>query len=352
MGGRLAGLDRLRGVAVLLVLGRHMGLPADGPPGTARHALVAVLAAWRRGGWVGVDLFFVLSGFLVGGLLLREAGRTGRVDAGRFLARRAFKLYPGLWALTLAGLVAYGPRLAARQVAGELLFLQNYWANIWLYTWTLAVEEHFYLGLTLVAWWSARRGGRALRHLPAAWPPVAAACLLGRLAAPPAGRLLATHLRADTLLLGVALAALVERGAVRLPAARAGRWPLLALGGLGLAPAALATPTAAPWLTTGGPILFALASACLVAGSAAPGGTGPGRAGWLAAVGRDSYSIYLWHGPAALWLAPVAAWAPGRRWWPPYAAAYLGGSLALGWAMARLVEWPLLRARDRLVPPA
>src|SRR6266851_2933114 len=70
-------LDALRGAAVLVVFSRHIAFPIIG-----------------RFGWVGVDLFFVLSGFLVSGLLFREFQRTGHVQPGRFLIRRAFKIYP------------------------------------------------------------------------------------------------------------------------------------------------------------------------------------------------------------------------------------------------------------------
>jgi len=78
MNSRNQSLDMLRGVAVLLVLGRHM----DGA------------GIWSSAGWCGVDLFFVLSGFLISGLLFTEFKKTGTIDVKRFWIRRGFKIYP------------------------------------------------------------------------------------------------------------------------------------------------------------------------------------------------------------------------------------------------------------------
>src|SRR4051794_29454248 len=78
-------LDVLRGVAILLVLGRHFDY----------------FPLWTRVGWAGVDLFFVLSGFLISGLLFEEWKRTGSINIKRFYIRRALKLYPAFYALLL-----------------------------------------------------------------------------------------------------------------------------------------------------------------------------------------------------------------------------------------------------------
>ena len=122
---RLVGLDLLRLVAVLLVLGAHFReVPSEGG---------AWFRAWQRGGWIGVDLFFVLSGFLVSGLLFCEHQRTGRVEVGRFLVRRGWKIYPPFWlfiAFTLAIPFLFHQRppapVTASAVTAELLFYQNY----------------------------------------------------------------------------------------------------------------------------------------------------------------------------------------------------------------------------------
>lgn len=124
---RSRAIDALRALAVLLVIGRHVGLVTEEPP----EAFSPWLQVWIRGGWVGVDLFFVLSGYLVSGLIFREHGRTGGFRPLHFLGRRGFKLYPGFWLLIAAtcGLLAgLGQKVTASRgalllgvVLGELV---------------------------------------------------------------------------------------------------------------------------------------------------------------------------------------------------------------------------------------
>ena len=89
---RLRSLDLLRGIAVVFVIGRHLELCP-----TYESGMSPLLNVWQRGGWVGVDLFFVLSGFLVSGLLFREFTRSQSIQAGRFLLRRGLKIYPAFY---------------------------------------------------------------------------------------------------------------------------------------------------------------------------------------------------------------------------------------------------------------
>jgi peptidoglycan/LPS O-acetylase OafA/YrhL len=192
---RLAALDALRGAAILLVLGRHYHFDP---------------------GWVGVDLFFVLSGFLVSGLLFREYQRMGKVRVGRFLARRGFKIYPAFYAFMLVTAIymRHTPTPPGAYLA-ECLFLQGYLPHIWWHTWSLAVEEHFYLLLALGLALIVRRG-RGADNPFALVVPVTAIVALAELAARIVtvsrhpGDLLAdlypTHLRLDSLLFGVLLA--------------------------------------------------------------------------------------------------------------------------------------------------
>src|SRR5258708_31381071 len=94
-------LDVFRGAAILIVLGRHLFfLPPDLP-------LPADLffKTWIRCGWAGVDLFFVLSGFLVSGLLFQEFKQQGHVDVARFFIRRGFKIYPAFYVFLLTGII-------------------------------------------------------------------------------------------------------------------------------------------------------------------------------------------------------------------------------------------------------
>src|SRR5512135_1473672 len=93
-GGRLVSLDVLRCLAVLLVIGRHMA-----PPPTRIAPVRWFIDTWHQGGWIGVDLFFVLSGFLISGLLYRDLSKNGSLGVGRFLIRRGLKIYPAFYVL-------------------------------------------------------------------------------------------------------------------------------------------------------------------------------------------------------------------------------------------------------------
>jgi hypothetical protein len=91
---RSRSLDILRLVAVLLVLGRHM---EPFPLSFGKNVTFYATRLWQNGGWAGVDLFFVLSGYLIGGLLFAEAKRSGNLRVSRFLLRRGLKIYPAFY---------------------------------------------------------------------------------------------------------------------------------------------------------------------------------------------------------------------------------------------------------------
>ena len=105
-------------------------------------------------GWCGVDLFFVLSGYLISGLLFSEYSRTGTFNVGRFWLRRGLKIWPSLYVFLVAALplaVSNGPGWGPSMLASAF-FYSNYSQTIRLvgHTWSLAVEEHFYLALPLL----------------------------------------------------------------------------------------------------------------------------------------------------------------------------------------------------------
>jgi peptidoglycan/LPS O-acetylase OafA/YrhL len=163
--GRVPELDGIRGIAIAMVLAHHYFLlPIQAPPAT----LLSYIQAAGRLAWSGVDLFFVLSGFLIGGILLdaRDSSNYFRV----FYTRRFFRIVP-IYTICLAGAyllsVLFNHGLAPRfawmfeeQIAFKpyLIFLQNFWmAKNTTYgmfglgvTWSLAIEEQFYLTLPLV----------------------------------------------------------------------------------------------------------------------------------------------------------------------------------------------------------
>jgi peptidoglycan/LPS O-acetylase OafA/YrhL len=141
-------LDVVRSLAVVLVLCRLYHFLVDD------QSLLGSFIVWIQArGWIGVDLFFVLSGFLVGHLLFREHQQTGRIRGFRFLVRRAFKIYPGFYFLILLSAIGVLPTerpISSQATFSEIFFFQSYCPGIWRHTWSLAIEEHFYLALTIL----------------------------------------------------------------------------------------------------------------------------------------------------------------------------------------------------------
>jgi peptidoglycan/LPS O-acetylase OafA/YrhL len=142
--GRLKELDFLRGIAIILVLIRH----------------IPFFTFTQNMGWIGVDLFFVLSGFLVSGLLFKEYLKFGNIRPKLFLIRRGFKIYPIYYIFYVPYLVPIIMKrgwscLADRGFLSDMTFTQNFINGYgWAYpaSWSLAVEEHFYFGLAFFLW--------------------------------------------------------------------------------------------------------------------------------------------------------------------------------------------------------
>ena len=130
---RLKELDFLRGIAIILVMLRHK----------------YISEYTTNMGWIGVDLFFVLSGFLVSGLLFREYIKFGNIEPKRFLIRRGFKIYPIYfisYPLYLLPILLF-EKFKLPDFLSDMTFTQNYyrgWGYANLASWSLAIEEHFY----------------------------------------------------------------------------------------------------------------------------------------------------------------------------------------------------------------
>ena len=340
-GGRLGyqpALDGLRGVAVLAVLAFHADL------------------AGASGGYLGVSIFFTLSGFLITRVLLEERADTGTVHVGRFWARRVRRLAPaGL--LTLAGILV-AVRLGAfagvhdlrRDVVGAAVQLAN-WAQLTSgreyadlfdtsaspvdHWWSLAIEEQFYLLWPLAFALLARRSRRALRvgvvglFVAAAATAPLVAWRWGSQAA-----YLSTPARLAEILAGVGLAVLVDLD--RLRGADAARWARLGLAAAAAVVAVAAvTPAEGGWAYHGGLPAFALLSAAVVGGALVDGPLRRGLAARpLVALGTISYGVYLYHWPIFLLVDEQVPDAPAAL----RLAAKLGLTLAAAAASHRVVE--------------
>jgi peptidoglycan/LPS O-acetylase OafA/YrhL len=349
---RSAVLDTFRAVAVLMVLGRHLLNVNRG----MSPALSDILSRWQMFGWMGVDLFFVLSGFLVSGLLFSEHQQHGTLQPWRFLGRRGFKIYPGFYLLLVVTWFWVGDQVPRINFLYEAVFLQNYKGMVWNHTWSLAVEEHFYFGLTALLWGLARfrEGGNPFRDLPRICVAILALVFALRLREyslhPRGYLLLPTHYRIDALLFGVLLA---YYWAYERP--RFARWVrqsmrlLVFASGIFLLPAFIFRVEDSFIVNTIGLTLNylgfgGLTMAALVTFQERPI---PRIFLPLAKMGYFSYSIYLWHSAVAFL---TARHLPPHIGWPATIAVYLVGSVLLGVAAAKLIEIPFLRLRERLLP--
>jgi peptidoglycan/LPS O-acetylase OafA/YrhL len=361
-GRRLASLDVLRAVAVILVIGRHMKPPV---PGMYGAGLDTFMSAWQRGGWVGVDLFFVLSGFLVSGLLFSEYQQKHTVNVRRFLIRRGLKIYPAFYVLLVVGGITeatFGYRWLKMGVSNffsEAVFVQNYGPDVFGHTWSLAVEEHFYLLCAGLIFYLARR-----RIVPdpfrAIWRIVlvvmifsVVARVIHALLVPYAHRthLYPTHLRLDGLMLGVGLSYLYYFRRDVLETAIGARTGLvIALGVALLLPAFLFELDRTFLIYTVGLTAFCLGSGLLVVAMALSELPPSPVVRGLAFFGAYSYSIYLWHTLVQQSLDQAQTSLNLLDWPLTGFVVYFASSLLVGTLMAKLVEMPVLRVRDRLLP--
>ncbi|MEU7901938.1 acyltransferase family protein [Actinoplanes sp. NPDC049118] len=337
-------IEGLRAVAVLLVVAYHCGLP------------------YVTGGYVGVDVFFVISGFLITGLLLREAGRTGTVSIPRFYARRALRLLPASTVVVVATMAASAlwlPPLRLTGILSDALHTTIYAMNWRLaaigtdylnaeaepsplqHFWSLAVEEQFYLVWPLLLLIVVRRGGRGLTTVLTV---VTAGSLLFSVwqTQHNAGwAYFGAHTRAWELGVGALLAV----GATRL--ARLGSGASRALTGCGLAAIVISAfgYTASTPFPGYAALLPVLGTGAVIAGGCAAQSGLLGLPA-LQGIGRLSYSWYLWHWPALL-IAPYAFGHELATW--ENVAVALGALLLAGLTYA-VVENPvrhLAALRDR-----
>lgn len=348
-GGFRADIQGLRAIAVAAVVLQHAGF------------------AWAGGGFVGVDVFFVVSGFLITGMLVREIESTGRIDLPAFAARRARRILPAaLVVIVLAAVAAVllAPPLERRpalvDALASALFVPNYVfaaretdyfgddaPSVFQHYWSLGVEEQWYLVcplLLLAAVWVAGRLGRS-RHaavlaLLVTVTAASLACGIVLTATSPSWAFFALWTRAWEFGIG-ALVALVPAAAL----ARLPRAPALAIGWAGLAGIVLSvvTVTEAGWPGAAALLPVLSTAAVIAAGTAVPADHPLAVARVLAPrpmqfLGAISFSLYLVHWPLITLGAPLVP--DGWAW---HALLALAG-VPIAWALYRLVEQPVRRA--------
>lgn len=367
-------LDGVRGLAVLIVVIHNSAWIAE----SSALLLMKLASAILASGWIGVQLFFVLSGFLITGILLDTKGKS-QYFRSFYLRRilRIFPLYYAVVALTLvvAPLVAWSPAWAesVRHSHGWAywLYVQNWittspGVDALSHTWSLAVEEQFYLVWPLVVWLVGRRGLTYLCLLAIVGTPFIRLALQSS-GLDPKTAYVFTIARWDALAAGALLALLLRREAGRDVVERwQGR--LAAVAGIALAVLVVAERGFHSFdlsVQVVGQSLVAILSACLIA-AAVTGGPAASRRlqaflSWdaLCMLGKYSYAMYLFHQPIQQFLSPILGeqvrgadtpWRLARL--GLYIVLVLGLTLLAAMASWRLIEKPCLDLKDRIAPRA
>ncbi|MGV8885880.1 MAG: acyltransferase family protein [Microbacteriaceae bacterium] len=355
---RFPGLDGLRALAVVVVILFHL------TPGAL------------PGGYLGVDIFFVISGFLITGILLREKRETGSIRLGNFWRRRARRLLPALFLLLLvcssAAFLLGGDVLVGlgKQVLGAATFSYNWLAlaggtsyfdettpELFRNLWSLAVEEQFYLLWPLVVLALVAVTKRRWRLAIVVGVAAASALAMGLMSSGMLGSTFdATRVYYGTdthsfgLAIGAALALLSTGWSPRyLEWKRATRFWLPLLGFIATAALialAVLLPTDAPIVYQGGLALVAVLSAFAIAGAVVPNGL-LGRLLDLPPlrwIGERSYGLYLWHWPVfVLVVSALPQWERfGLSGWALGAIALAITVVAAAFSY-RFVETPIRR---------
>lgn len=354
---RLAGLDTLRALAIALVLMSHY-------QGFVSHA--PTFGFMGKIGWAGVDLFFVLSGYLIGNQLLAPAARGDHLDLKTFFARRLLRTLPNYYAVLAVYLLLPDSPIAGKSMAPVwqfLTFTQNFGLNYgetFTHSWSLCIEEQFYLvfPLAVLVLVGSERSPRLL------WCALLAAIGTGMtvrgmafmdgmdvFAAPV---YYASFSRFDELLPGVAIAMLKNfHPAAFARILRHGNALLVA--GLAMSAAVLYgitndVPTAFA-ASTFGFSLVAASFALLTCSALSPGSIlNRARIPGAASLALWSYAIYLVHKPVFMALRPELVSRgidPGA---PLTIAAVMAAGILGGWVLYRVIETPFMQLRARWYP--
>jgi len=144
----IAELHGIRAIAIILVVLHHSYLSYNIIDLTAfktANYLAKFFFKILENGRIGVDIFFVLSGFLIGGQLLKEIKTTGSLNFKKFYLKRILRIFPAYYVCLIIFIIFFNSNINFKQIISHIFYLQNYWLNIYEITWSLAVEEQFYL---------------------------------------------------------------------------------------------------------------------------------------------------------------------------------------------------------------
>jgi peptidoglycan/LPS O-acetylase OafA/YrhL len=345
-----ADVQGLRAIAVLTVIAAHAGVP------------------FLPGGYVGVDVFFVISGFLISQLLFREVESRGGLSIRDFYARRARRILPAATVVTVATLVVslwWLSVVDALEVVTDALWASVFAANIRFasvdtdyfaqeaapsplqHYWSLAVEEQFYLAWPLIllacVWLANRRGGRPLPRLAVFWLLVGIGLTsfaygVVLTSANPAAAYFSTPARAWELAVGAVTALVARRVASGLDATARGLVAATGLGAIAVACVEHGAGTAFPGWAAVGPVV---GTALLLLAGAGGHDREPLPIRALSVrpmriVGDWSYSLYLWHWP----LLVIPEVRLGRDLGVPLTVLMVGLTFALAALTYRFVETP------------
>jgi peptidoglycan/LPS O-acetylase OafA/YrhL len=343
--GNVPALDVLRSLAILLVFTAHYGDAFRAVP----RVQALPMFNW---GWTGVDLFFVLSGFLIGGQLWKEVSRTNRIQIGRFLLRRGLRIWPLYYAFV--GLVAF-EGLFGRSLSGlwsDVCFLSNNFHNQIGGGWSLSTEEQFYVVAPIsIALFSRIIKPRRLWILPVVGMfivvisrAIAIKYIGPRLATLPFDLYKAMYAHSD----GLAVGAILAWCSVYRPEVIRSRWLRVSVCG--------AMVVAAIGLHLLDHEVLGFTALALIFGAATLLGLGlertPKLLDWhgFYIVSRLSYGMYLNHfglleRASALLLGWRVKGGEGGFW--ILYLVNLIASMAIAFATFQLIEWPFLQIRAR-----
>lgn len=351
---RLRSIDCLRGLAIVLVLFRHFGI-------------IDILGFI---GWSGVDLFFVLSGFLVSGLLFDEYKKTSAVNPLNFIIRRGLRIYPPFYLLILFTIakslivvlleIPGNQSFAWSRVLAEIFFMQNYFDRLWAHTWSLAIEEHFYLMLILLVMFLVQANQMLNTRLMIGMAvSVAFGCAILRYLNFTTStftidtHMFYTHLRIDSLCFGVILSWFFHFHRSDYNSFVTRFQLLIALAGVCFViPIFIFSPDTfvmnvfgltITYLGFGCVLMLCVHHEHFLAGS----GFFAKFIAWpFAYIGYHSYSVYLWHLPVLVYFAqPMSNYFGGVD--EIGFILYFTGSIIVGVVAHRLIEKPILRLRDK-----